>query len=335
MHAPMGEAAAATVTVVIPTRDRPELLRRAVRSVLGQQYAGRVECLVVVDSPDAPLPDLTDLLPDLLPDQLPDQLPGQLPDQLPGAGPRDVRALRNGRTPGLAGTRNTGYLAAEGTYLASCDDDDEWLPGKLTAQVALIEEHPGTSLVATGIVVHLAGRDMPRDAEPRPLYFEDFLADRRMEVHPSTYLTRRSAVVTGFGLVDEQIPGGYAEDYEWLLRAARTGPVRCVPQRLVRVHWHEGSFFTSRWQMIDEALTWLLERVPEFSTVPRGLGRVEGQLAFANAALGRRRVALGWAGRALRHHPTSPQAWASLPIASGLVSADRVVALARRRGRGV
>ena len=313
-----GSDGSGTVSVIIPTRERPELLRRAVRSVLAQEYAGRIECLVVVDSPDTPLPNLADLVPGTA-----------------AEGRRTVRVLRNARTPGLAGTRNTGYLAAEGPYLASCDDDDEWLPGKVAAQVALIERHPDTSLVATGIVVHLAGRDLPRDADPRPLTFEDFLADRRMEVHPSTYLTRRAAVLEGFGLVDEEIPGGYAEDYEWLLRAARTGPVRCVPQRLVRVHWHEGSFFTSRWQMIDEALTWLLEQVPEFSTVPRGLGRVEGQLAFANAALGRRRQALSWAGRALRHHPTSRQAWASLPVAGGLVSADRVVSLARRHGRGV
>ena len=319
---------AATVSVVIPTRDRPELLRRAVRSVLAQQYPGPIECLVVVDSPDAPLPDLSDLTHSAGGPDLADG-PGVT------AGHRTVQVLRNTRTPGLAGARNSGYLAAVGAFLAGCDDDDEWLAGKVAAQVALLDRNPGASLVSCGILVHLAGRDMPRDAVAGPLGFEDFLADRHMEVHPSTYLTRRSSVLDGFGLVDEEIPGGYAEDYEWLLRAARTGPVQSVPERLVRVHWHEASFFTSRWQMIDEALTWLLDSVPEFETVPRGLGRVEGQLAFANAALGRRRQALGWAGRALRHHPTSRQAWASLPVASGLVSADRVVSLARRHGRGL
>jgi len=302
---------APAVSVVIPTRDRPELLLRAVRSVLGQEYAGPIECLVVFDGTETHVPDV------------------------PTSEGRGLRVLRNERVPGLAGSRNTGYLAASGHYVAACDDDDEWLPGKLLAQVDLFDRHPEASLVSSGIVVHFEGRDLPRDAVATPLTFADFLADRRMEVHPSTYLTRREAVVSGFGLVDEEIPGGYAEDYEWLLRATRTGPVYCVPRRLVRVHWHNASFFTSRWQMIDEALTWLLEKVPEFAGSPRGLGRIEGQLAFANAAMGRRGRALGLARQALVHHPANRQAWASLPVAAGLLSADRVVSLARARGRGI
>lgn len=300
-----------TVTVVVPTRDRPVLLDRAVRSVLEQDYAGDIECIVVSDQEDPHVPDVATR-----------------------AG-RSLRAVPNTRTPGLAGTRNTGYLLAAGDLVATCDDDDEWLPGKLAAQVRLLAAHPDTVLAATGILVHHAGRDIPRPAGAEPLGFADFLRDRHMEVHPSTYLARRSAVVSGFGLVDEEIPGSYAEDYEWLLRATRSGPVRCVPEPLVRVHWHSSSFFASRWATIDDALTWLLDRVPEFDTQPRGRGRIEGQLAFANAALGRRRTAMGHVRAALRRHPTNRQAWAALPVLAGVVSADRVVELGRRFGRGV
>ena len=300
-----------TVSVVVPTKDRPELLVRAVRAILEQQYAGEIECIVVFDQEQTHIPDV------------------------PTGPGRSLRVERNRRTPGLAGGRNTGYLLAQGELLAACDDDDEWLPGKLQAQVELLARHPGASLIATSILIHYDGRDIPRDATPVPLTFRDFLRDRRMEVHPSTYLARRCAVIDGFGLVDEEIPGGYAEDYEWLLRAARTGPVMCVPRRLVRVHWHSASFFTSRWQMIDQALTWLLEEVPEFVEEPRGLGRIEGQLAFANAAMGRRRRALGYASRALRHYPANRQAWASLPVSAGLLKADQVVSFGRRLGRGV
>ncbi len=299
------------ISVVVPTRDRPALLHRAVTSILGQDYEGVIECIVVFDGTD---PHVLDV---------------------PTGDTRRLRTAVNNRTPGLAGNRNTGYLLAEGEFVCACDDDDEWLPGKLAAQVDLFRRYPDTSLSATGIVVHFEGRDIPRRASPEPLHLADFLRDRRMEVHPSTYMTRRDAVVAGFGLVDEEIPGGYAEDYEWLLRAARTGPVRCVPQNLVRVHWHNASFFTSRWKTIDEALVWLLEKVPEFQDEPRGLGRIQGQLAFANAAMGERRRALGYARRALRHRPTNRQAWASLPVAGRLITADRVVELGRRFGRGI
>ena len=37
------------VTVVIPTRDRPALLRTAVDAVLAQDYPGEVRCVVVHD----------------------------------------------------------------------------------------------------------------------------------------------------------------------------------------------------------------------------------------------------------------------------------------------
>jgi glycosyltransferase involved in cell wall biosynthesis len=313
-HAPaprQPERSRPSVTVVVPTKDRPLLLVRALRSVLGQEYDGDIECIVVFDQDETHEPSV------------------------PTSAGRTVRVVRNARTAGLAGSRNTGYVLATGELLAACDDDDEWLPGKLEAQVTLLLSHPEASLASTGIVIRYDGRDIPRDAQSAELSFDDFLQDRHMQVHPSTYLARRTAVVDGYGLVDEEIPGGYAEDYEWLLRASRTGNVVCVQQRLVRVHWHAASFFTSRWDMIDEALTWLIEREPAFARSSRGLGRIEGQLAFANAARGRRRVALRWFGSAVRHHPTSRQAWAALPVAARLVSADRVVAAGRRLGRGV
>ncbi|HEV2893829.1 MAG TPA: glycosyltransferase family A protein, partial [Actinomycetota bacterium] len=91
------------VSVVVPTRDRPELLRRAVTAILEQTYQGPIECVVVFDQSDPDLPW------------------GALP-----AGRRLV-LVRNQRTPGLAGARNSGILAATGELVAFCDDDDEWL----------------------------------------------------------------------------------------------------------------------------------------------------------------------------------------------------------------
>src|ERR687896_474684 len=48
-------------------------------------------------------------------------------------------------------------------------------------------------------------------------------------------------------LVDEEIPGGYGEDYEWLLRSSRRAPIIAVKDPLVRAHWHPKSFFSDRW----------------------------------------------------------------------------------------
>jgi hypothetical protein len=148
-------------------------------------------------------------------------------------------------------------------------------------------------------------------------------------------LVRRKDVLDRIGLVDEYIPGGYAEDYEWLLRATRVGPIACLPEPLVRVHWHDGSYFASRWEMIEQALSYLLEQVPEFEDEPVGLARIEGQLALAHAARRQRRQAWRYARSSLRRSPRSRQAWAALLVMSGAVSGDQVVAAARRVGRGV
>src|SRR5690606_10467726 len=88
------------VSVIIATHQRPELLRRAVDAVLEQRYDGPIECVVVFDQ--TPVDD------SLVRDDV----------------ERTVAVVPNTRTPGLAGARNSGILAATGELIAFCDDDD-------------------------------------------------------------------------------------------------------------------------------------------------------------------------------------------------------------------
>lgn len=300
-----------TVSVIIPTVDRPQMLQRAIGAVASQDYPGEVEIVVVFDHVE---PSLTDA--ELSPT-------------------RRLRVTTNSRTKGLAGNRNSGYLAATGELVCPCDDDDEWLQGKLVAQVDLLMAHPEAAAVGTGCFISSDGKDVPRTAPTRPLLFDDFLRSRNMEVNSSTMLMRRADVVGRIGLIDEQLPGSYAEDYEWLLRASRCGPVICDPRPFVRVNWHESSFFTARWQTMISSLTYLLERVPEFADHPVGLARIEGQIAFAHAAMGERRQAMRWGGRALTKSRRSRQAWAALAVSSGLAPVSLILSLGRRYGHGI
>lgn len=301
-----------TVTVVVPTRDRPELLRVALRAILAQDHPGPIDVVVVYDrsEPDRSLESTADPW-------------------------RRVRVIRNQRTPGLAGARNSGLLAATGQLIAFCDDDDEWLPGKLRAQVAALDAHPEAYLVCCGIRVSYDGRTVDRVLDRDSVPLAALLRDRMTELHPSTFLMRAEALRVGCGLIDEEIPGSYAEDYELLLRVARRAPVINVAAPYVLVRWHRSSYFTGRWETIAEALQWLLRRYPEFGDVPSGEARLAGQIAFAQAASGDRRGALRWARRALARNLREPRGWLALAVAGRLVRAGTVLRVLHRRGRGV
>ncbi len=295
------------ISVVVPTRDRPALVTEAVRSVVEQSVDAAIEVVVVFDQSrphpiDVPCPD-----------------------------GRSVRTLVNDRrSPGLAGARNTGILAATGDYVAFCDDDDRWLPGKLAAQLDALEVFGSDAVAATGIAVASDTTTVARPGPQHVLGMADFLRDRVMEVHPSTLLFRRDTLLDVIGLVDEAVPGSYGEDYELLLRAARVRPVLNVAQPMVRVAFHSGSFYATKWQAVIDGLEYILDRYPEFDDVPHGRARIHGQIAFAHAALGRRRTARRIAARALlanaRANPPR------MAVAGGLLDLPGRVASGARGG---
>jgi glycosyltransferase involved in cell wall biosynthesis len=299
-----------SVSVVIATRDRPELLRRALAGIWTQEHPAPLEVVVVHDRSE--------------PDHSLERSDGD----------RCIRVVTNERTGGLAGARNTGVAAARGSWVAFCDDDDEWLPGKLRAQFDALERTPGADVAVTGIVVRFDGSDTVRIPDPARLTYHGFLRDRMTEVHPSSILVSRRAFVDEIGEVDESLPGSYAEDYDWLLRAASVSTIAVAPEPLVRVWWHAGSYFGQRWATIDAALDHLVSKHPGFEDEPSGLARILGQRALAQAALGRRRDALRTIRLAVRANPFEKRIPVALLVAAGLPP-QRVMAAAHRVGRGI
>ena len=303
------------VSAVVATRSRPELLRATLRSILGQDYEGPIEAVVVYDQAE-PEPDLVADL----------TLAGH-------AGPRTVRVVTNLRTPGLAGARNSGVAASTGALLAFCDDDDTWLPAKISTQlIALDARHAG--LAVCGITIQFGDREHVRVPRAEDVTVSELARRRVMEAHPSTVLVRRDAF-DRIGEIDEQLPGSYAEDYDWMLRAVAAEPVAVVSQPLVRVLWHPGSFFSTRWATIIDALDYMVDKHSAIRESPRGLARIYGQKAVAYAALHRRADSSRWALRALRLAPMERRGYLALAMASGLLPANRVMSWANARGRGV
>lgn len=298
-----------SVSVVIATRDRPELLRRAIRSIREQDHDAIVEVIVVFDRSE---PDLSLVNDDVR---------------------RPVRVIRNDHSPGLPGARNAGIAVASQPWFAFCDDDDEWLPGKLHAQFDALEQLPGSVVATTGCFIHYDGQDTPRIAEPDRVNFDGFLRDRMQAVHPSATLVW-SGAWDDIGPVDEEIPGGYAEDYDWMLRAARLGPFAVVPEPKIRAYWHGASYFFERWKMIDQGLEYLVNKFPEFHRDPVGLARIRGQQAVAQAAMGERRRAWGTIKETFRLSKTERRLPVAVAVSAGIPAAW-VLKLAHRFGKGI
>ena len=128
------------VSVVVPAFNRAQTVPAAVRSVLRQQY-DPLEVIVVDDG----------------------SADGTAEVARAGGDPR-VRVIANARAKGAQGARNTGILAARGEWIAFNDSDDEWLPGKLAMQLAVLRaEDFAKDLVVHGDVLKVDARQAARE----------------------------------------------------------------------------------------------------------------------------------------------------------------------------
>jgi glycosyltransferase involved in cell wall biosynthesis len=297
------------VGVVIPTRDRPELLQRAIQSVRQQDYPGPVRIVVVFDRSE---PDLLLATTDGVP----------------------VMVVANWRTPGLAGARNTGILALDSDLVAFCDDDDRWDRRKLSRQVAALG---GGEFATCAIEVEFRDRCTPRLAGCDLVTVEQLARSRMAMLHSSSFLVRRAALVDSgrLGLVAEDAPGSQNEDWDLLFRAARRSPIVHVDEPLVRVLWGRTSHYAYEYDTKISSLRWMMSRHPEIHGCPPGAARVYGQLACWSAATGNRVDAWRWTREAVRANWKEPRAAIALAAMSGAVKVENVLAALHRRGRGI
>lgn len=299
-----------TVSVIIPAHRRPVELRRAISAVRAQDYVGHIEVIVVFDKAE---PDTT----------------------LNLGGDRPVSVIANSRTEGLAGARNTGILISSGELVAFCDDDDLWLPSKLSRQVELLMENAMAPMVTTSIRVDYGDRSTIRLAGTDRVSHDMLVVSRMSMLHSSTFVFRRSALDGALGMINEDIPGSQNEDWDILLRSAALSPILHIDEPLVRVLWGQSSYFSRRWDTKIASSVWMLQNHPAVAAHRSGSSRLMGQIAFAEASSGRRWDAWSWAGRSLRRNPLQWRAWISCVVAVVPKSSEFVLNTLHRWGRGV
>jgi glycosyltransferase involved in cell wall biosynthesis len=258
------------VSIIIPAYNRCDLLKRALRSVLGQTY-GEWEAIVVDDGST----DETDAV------------RGEFPD----ARFRFIRHLAN---RGPAAARNTAIVAARGSILAFLDSDDEWAPDKLARQMNAFQTASGDAgVIYTGTRRYLRGKahDIPsaRIKGKEGNVFSTILRGAYL-VHTSAGAMKRECL-KNVGFFDASLPA--LEEWDLWIRLAKVCRFMFIPEPLTISYDAPGSLSADRQLFFRSKGLILRKHRKEFLRSPAALASILSGMAcgcgLVSAAKGRGR----------------------------------------------
>lgn len=206
------------VSVIIPTYNRADLVRRAIQSVLDQTYKNLE--VIVVD--DASTDDTEEIV--------------------KGFSDQGIHYFRHEQNKGGGAARNTGIKASRGEYIAFLDSDCEWLPEKIEKQLNILR-NSSTKLGAVGAGTSRYHGNESCPAEVRVPHGEFGDIHGKLlagEVMPgtagwpgstSTILIKRQCFQKA-GLFDELLECG--QEFELFIRIAEHFHFDAIPESLVK-----------------------------------------------------------------------------------------------------
>lgn len=213
-----GQQGSPLVSVVVPTHNRVSETVRAVESARSQSLQA-IE-IIVVDDGSSNASELAARLRELCDHR--------------------IQFITLSPNRGANHARNVGVRCARGEFIAFLDSDDEWLPGKLLAQVALLTSVKSPVVCACRAIARstlgarVISTIMPgRLIRPGDRLDEYLFCRRGAMVTPSLMLSRELAIRNPF---DESLRRH--QDFGYLLQLAAVGAeFRFIEEPLVIVHW--------------------------------------------------------------------------------------------------
>ena len=197
-----------TVSVIIPTYNRPRDLQRALSSVLAQDCPAR-EIIIVNDG------DL----------DLPDKLNIRLTEH--------IQLVHTGGRRGANFARNRGAELAISEILMFLDDDDTWQPDKIEKQLAIFQKYPDVGLV-------YSGKNIVFDTDPGKTHSQisvKLSGERYGEILERNFIGTTSSVAVRAGIFkaaggfDEALPA--MQDYDLWIRICKLTKVAADEAHLV------------------------------------------------------------------------------------------------------
>lgn len=215
------------ISVIIPTYNRADIVRRAIHSVLTQQGA-QFELIVVDDGSTDNTEELIQKL--YLPQGRTHHWSfGENPAPPPTPSPIKFISQAN---RGVSAARNTGMAHAKGDWIAFLDSDDEWMPGMLEAQMNFFKMNPEYKICQTDEIWIRKGirvNKMKKHEKKGGWIFEHCLP--LCAISPSSVMMHRS-LLDAVGNFNESYPA--CEDYEMWLRIASRHPVGLIEEAYLK-----------------------------------------------------------------------------------------------------
>jgi len=206
-----------TVSVIIPTYNRANLITDTINSVLSQTYKN-YEIIIIDDGS-------TDNTKEVLSPYM------------------NKIAYIYQDNQGASAARNTGIRYAKGEYIAFLDSDDLWLPFKLEKQVKILKKHKDVYLVYSNIsYCDVTGTFIKIAHNPRMIcsgYIPEKVLLWKVQCgHPPTWLIRKSCFKE-IGYFDTSFK--MSEDREMSIKLAMKYEIYGIKEPLTIVRQHSPS----------------------------------------------------------------------------------------------
>ena len=214
------------VSVIVPTFNRPAMLKEAVASILGQTYQD-FEIIVVNDAGE----DVEKLI-----EEFEDER---------------IIYLKHEGNKGLAASRNTGIAASKGKYISYLDDDDIFYPNHLEMLINCLEKgnykvaFPKTYRAIQTVLPDKKRRTVLKDLPYKESFDKEFFLVENYI--PIIAIAHDRSCLEQTGVFDESLP--VFEDWDFLIRLSRIYDFLHIPEFTceVRVRLDNSNMTFSMW----------------------------------------------------------------------------------------
>lgn len=204
------------ISVIIPTFNRADLIKRAIESVINQTY-GNIEVIIVDDGST----DNTE------------QIVKSVKDDR-------VKYIKQ-ENSGACVARNTGIEHANGSIISFLDSDDEWELSKLEKQYDFMKENSSKAVACNYWFEKNGEKRVYISNHSEKVFSIDELLDYNYVTTGSLLIEKK--LLLGSGSFDPKMPR--YQDWDLVIRVSRLTPIHFIDEPLLTLHSQDISISNS------------------------------------------------------------------------------------------